>query len=266
MAWGRTECYVPQGDRFHTAKQTPNSDTGDKGDAGDWAVSICRLACPCSGGQAAAAQAAAISNAPYPGCIQANSVLRHAGAHAIFVDLSTYGSAGCWQNDCKNTDKFNADDRGICARTCSAVEECTHWSFGEQEGTTKCFFRKSDAGRETADGWLSGAKTCAPPAIPDSFIATKASETLRVCDAGKNDACPDMARAITTWKFAIKHLKRAVEGKVDANTAQYVSQIMSDTEAFASQMSEENFPVIAGNNRQVFNVLAAWLADQPGHT
>merc|ERR1712151_366404 len=79
FSWGRTECYVPQGDRFHTAKQTPNSDTGDKGDAGDWSVSICRLACSCSGGQAAAAQAAATSSAPYPGCIQANSVLRHAG-------------------------------------------------------------------------------------------------------------------------------------------------------------------------------------------
>merc|ERR1712176_691687 len=174
--WARTECYVAANDRFHTAKNTADSNANDNGEPGDWkGEGVCRLACPCKlpedGGSP-------IVIKPFPDCIQQNIVLRHAGAHAIFVDLSDTGSAGCWQNDCKNTDKFNADDRGICARTCSAVEECTHWSFGEQEGTTKCFFRKSDAGRETADGWLSAAKSCAPPAIPDSFIATKASETL----------------------------------------------------------------------------------------
>jgi len=127
----------------------------------------------------------------------------------------------------------------------------------------KCFFRKSDAGRETAEGWFSSAKSCAPPALPDSFIARQASNALRVCDAGKSDACPDMARAITTWKFAIKHMKKAADGKVDANTLQYITQVASDTEAFASQMSEENFPVISGNNRQVFNVLEGWLNAQP---
>merc|ERR1711879_418279 len=52
-------------------------------------------------------------------------------------------------------------------------------------------------------------------------------------------------------------------GKVDANTMQYITQIASDTEAFAAQMSEENFPVISGNNRQVFNVMQGWLDGQP---
>jgi hypothetical protein len=72
-----------------------------------------------------------------------------------------------------------------------------------------------------------------------------------------------MARAITTWKFAIKHLKKAAEGKIDANTLQYLTQIAGDTEAFAAQMSEENFPVIVANNRQVFNVMKGWLDSQP---
>jgi len=262
FSWSRTECYVAQGDRYHTAKNVADSNARDSGDPGDWVESVCRLACPCSGGQAASAQAEAVSKEPYPGCVQMNTVLRHAGAHAIFVDLSSWGSAGCWQNDCKNTDKFNADDKGICARACAATDECTHYSFGEQEGATKCFFRKSDAGRETADGWFSAPKSCAPPALPDFYLARTASEALRVCDTGKNDRCPDMARAITTWKFAIKHLKKAGEGKLDANTMQYASQIGSDTDAFASQMSEENFPVIVGNNRQVFNVLDQWLSSQ----
>lgn len=125
------------------------------------------------------------------------------------------------------------------------------------------FFRKSDAGRENSEGFIAAAKSCAPPAIAESSIANAASNVLRVCDAGKNDACPDMARAITTWKYAIKSLKNAADGKVDASTLQYVNQVASDTEAFASQMSEENFPVIVGNNRQVFNVLDSWLQQQP---
>lgn len=264
-SWGRLECYVGQGDRYHTAKPVPDGNSDDKGEPGDWAVSICRLACPCVGGAAAAQAAAAIDNAPYPECMQKNSVLRHAGAHAIFVDVSSFGSVGCWQNDCKNSDKFNAEDKGICARACHSIEECTHWTHGEQEGAMKCFFRKSDAGRETAEGWHAAPKTCAPPAVPDSAMAKAASEVLRACDAGKNEGCPDMAKAITTWKFAIKHLKKGAEGKVDANTLQYITQVASDTDAFASQMSEENFPIIVGNNRQVFNVLDAWMSSQPAY-
>jgi hypothetical protein len=263
FSWSRTECYVPQGDRYHTAKPVADSNAGDKADPGAWAVEVCRLSCPCSGSQKAVEEASKLNAMPYPGCIAPNQVLRHAGAHAIFVDGSGFGSAGCWQNDCKNTDKFNAEDKGICARLCSQLDECTHWSFGEQEGATKCFFRKSDAGRESADGWHSAAKGCAPAALSDANLAKSASEALRACDGGKGDACPDMARAITTWKFAIKHLKKAADGKVDANTIQYITQIGSDTDAFSAQMSEENFPVIASNNRQVFNVMQSWMDQQP---
>merc|ERR1719454_2284125 len=124
----------------------------------------------------------------------------------------------------------------------------------------KCFFRKSDGGRENAEGWTSASKTCAPPELPDAFMALKASELLLACDAGKSEACPDMARAVTTWKFAIKHLKRATEGKLDANTMGFVTQVAGDTDAFAAQMSEENFPVVAANNRQIFQALGGWLA------
>lgn len=201
----------------------------------------------------------------YPACVEQDVVFRNAGVHAIFIDLSTYGTAGCWQNDCKHTDKFNAEDRGVCARACSAIDECSHWSFGEQEGVTKCFLRKSDGGRENVDGWASAAKACAPAPLPDAFVALAAANTpdLLVCDAGKSDACPDMGRAITTWKFAIKHLKLATEGALDANTMQFVHQIGSDTDAFAAQMSQENFPVVVNNNRQVINALRGWLEDQP---
>jgi len=262
FAWGRSECYVPNADRYHTAKTVADSNSGDTRDPGDWSVEICRLSCACAQGSAPVPE----STEAFPKCVQQNTVLRHAGAHAIFVDLSTVGSAGCWQNDCKNTDKFDAADVGICARTCAKLPECTHWSFGEQGGATKCFFRKSDGGRENAEGFTSASKSCAPPELPDAFMAQTAAELLKVCDAGKSDACPDIARAVTTWKFAIKHLKQATDGQLDANTQQYITQIGTDTDAFAAQMSEENFPVIAGNNRQVFMALAGWMSSQPRAT
>lgn len=176
--------------------------------------------------------------------------------------MSAGGSAGCWQNDCTHTDKFNAVDMGICARMCAQSDECTHWTFGEQDGANKCFFRKSDAGQEAAEGWSSAPKGCQPTVVPDALLAAKAAELLLPCDGGKSDACPDMARAVTTWKFAIKHLKRAGEGKLDANTMGFVTQVAGDTDAFAAQMSEENFPVVAANNRQVFQALGAWLSSQ----
>lgn len=258
FSWSRTECYVDAGDRFHTAKNVPDSNTGDNADPGDWTgQSVCKLACSCT-------QQMEVSTEAYPGCIQKNIVLRHAGAHAIFVDLSMYGSAGCWQNDCKNSDKFDATDMGMCARVCAKIPECTHWTFGDQGDTKKCFFRKSDGGREMAEGWSAAPKGCAPPELPDAMVAHKTSELLTVCDAGKSAACPDMARAMTTWKFAIKHLMQATDGKIDANTQQYISQISTDTDAFTAQMSEENFPVIVGNNRQVFLALGSWLATQAG--
>lgn len=262
FAWGRTECYVPSADRFHTAKNVADSNTGDRGDAGDWdGQGVCRLSCPC-GQNVAPVESAE----PYPACIQKDVVLRHAGAHAIFADVTHWGSAGCWQNDCKNSDKFDAVDQGICARACVKLQECTHWSYGEQGGTMKCFFRKSDGGRENAEGWTSASKACAPQEVPDAFLALKASELLVKCDAGKSDVCPDMAGAVTTWKFAIKHLKQATDGHLDANTQQYITQVGTDTDAFAAQMSEENFPVIAGNNRQVFQALAGWISSQPQAT
>lgn len=258
FSWGRTECYVPSGDRYHTAKTVPDSNAEDRGEAGDWSQGPCRLACACTQGAAAPAPPVA----PYPTCHEGNAVFRHAGAHAIFVDVSTYGSTGCWQNDCKNSDKFNADSVGICARACAGLPDCTHWSYGEQEDAKKCFFRKSDGGREAADGWVSGQKACAPEPLPDAYLAFKAGEILRACDAGKSAQCPDMPRAVTTWRFAIKHLKKATEGKVDPNTINFVNQVSDDTDAFAAQMSEDNFPVIASNNRQVFNALDSWMASQ----
>ena len=184
----------------------------------------------------------------YPACVESNVVLRHAGAHAIFVDLSAHATKGCWQNDCKNTDKWTAEDKGICARVCAQVDDCQFWTFGEQEGANKCFLRKGDGGRENLEGWSAGRKSCTPPSPQAAQLANLAANVpdLLACDEGKSEKCPDMMRAITTWKFAIAQLKKASEGQLDANTMQYVTQIATDTDAFASQPTEENFPVVVG--------------------
>lgn len=256
FSWGRIECFVSSQDRFHPAKATQNSDTGDNGQPQDWSVSICRLACACKA-------ATPVPTGPYPNCVEQNIVFRHAGAHAIFADVSSYGAAGCWQNDCKNSDKFIAEDASLCARACAELSECTHWTFGEQDGAKKCFFRKSDGGRETAEAWSAGAKACSPPGIPEAQQAFLAGQVLAKCDAGVSDACPDMAAAVNTWQYAIKKLKEAASGRMDAGMMQYITQIEADTNAFAAQMSDQNFPLIMANNRQVFNAFHSWMSGQP---
>lgn len=169
------------------------------------------------------------------------------------------------------TDKFIAVDPGVCARLCTELDECTHWSYGKQDGELKCFLRKSDAGREAAKGFSSASKACAPPPLPPAFVALQVaySDGLKACDGGKSDQCPDALAGITTWKYAIKHLKRATEGRVDPTTWDHIEQIGSDSENLARQVTAEvrpsdaDFPRIVYNNRLIFNALHSWLDSTP---
>jgi hypothetical protein len=43
---------------------------------------------------------------------------------------------------------------------------CTHWSYGLEEGHTKCWLRTSDQGAESHDDYMSGDATCLPPEFP----------------------------------------------------------------------------------------------------
>ncbi|CAE7300561.1 unnamed protein product [Symbiodinium sp. KB8] len=130
---------------------------------------------------------AAASATSYPACWHPGVVLRHAGENGIFADLSLYGHTGCFLNNCKLTDKFAAVDAGVCSRACSEVEECSHWTFGQQYGVKTCFLRKSDAGRAFLPHWISGTSDCAPPRLPPAWVALRTAkcEGLRACDAGK---------------------------------------------------------------------------------
>jgi len=100
----------------------------------------------------------------YPDCVDKDIILRGAGMYAVFIDATRFGkTTGCFNDDCISTDKFASDSMDDCAKTCMAVEECTHWTFGDEDGTTKCWIRNGDGGRETKAGFKAGSKFCAPP-------------------------------------------------------------------------------------------------------
>ncbi|CAJ1327652.1 unnamed protein product [Effrenium voratum] len=158
----------------------------------------------------------------------------------------------------RSTDKFHCQDQAVCARACREVQECTHWSFGEGS----CFLRKSDGGMEHAAGFSSGNKACAPPPLSSAWLAQRAADLpqLRACESS---ATCDLARAMTTWRFAIATVRRATEGKLDAATQAIVNQISQDTDAFLQQLHEDNFAPVVINNRLVFDALQGFLASQP---
>eukprot|EP00929_Paragymnodinium_shiwhaense_P033346 TRINITY_DN18322_c0_g1_i1.p1 TRINITY_DN18322_c0_g1~~TRINITY_DN18322_c0_g1_i1.p1 ORF type:complete len:346 (+),score=63.03 TRINITY_DN18322_c0_g1_i1:101-1138(+) len=203
----------------------------------------------------------------FPNCVENGVVLRNAAAHAVFVDASFYGAAGCYMNNCRFTDKFIAEDPGICARACADIDECTHWTFGFQDKAKKCFLRKSDGGRENLAGWSAGGKACAPRAFPPPFIALKVHDSpgLAACDKGKGPECPDLLAAAKTWIYATQNLKLATVNRVDAATFSHVDNIDRDSRAFIERAtgefrpSEEDYPRVLYNNRLIFRELRQWI-------
>ncbi|CAE7350306.1 unnamed protein product [Symbiodinium natans] len=207
----------------------------------------------------------------YPDCSHRGVVLRHGGQNAIFADLSRYGHTGCFLNSCKLTDKFAAVDASVCSRACSEVEECSHWTFGQQYGVKTCFLRKSDAGRAFLPHWISGTADCAPARLPHGWVALRTAkcEALRACDAGKGEHCPDVEAAMNTWMFAIDHLKHAFKGRVDQDTWSHIERIGTESANFRAGLhseyrpSDKDFPRIVYNNRLIFNHLEEALSSQP---
>ncbi|CAK9093244.1 unnamed protein product [Durusdinium trenchii] len=242
---------------------------GPEGNSGCWGGDFTFERC-CIDSEAPLPAPLAESSEAYPGCFVRDVVLRHAGAHAVFADLSLYGHQGCFLKNCSNTDKFEAVDPGICARACAAVEGCTAWSYGQQYGTKKCFLRKSDEGRASLPHWISGLKACAPKALLPAAVAHSAanSEGLKKCDAGKGEECPNVRSAMNTWIFAIDHLQMAFRGRVDADTWQHIERIGQESRNFLQQLtspyrpSDKDFPRVVYNNRLIFTHLEGALASQ----
>eukprot|EP00927_Polykrikos_kofoidii_P077854 TRINITY_DN74758_c0_g1_i1.p1 TRINITY_DN74758_c0_g1~~TRINITY_DN74758_c0_g1_i1.p1 ORF type:complete len:173 (+),score=19.22 TRINITY_DN74758_c0_g1_i1:3-521(+) len=99
----------------------------------------------------------------WPDCQEQNTVIRSAG-QALSTDVLGLGATGgCFLDDCTNSDKFSAADMSACWRVCLSVPGCNFWTWGIEDQSEKCWLRTGDAGRETADGWISGSKSCHPP-------------------------------------------------------------------------------------------------------
>jgi len=101
--------------------------------------------------------------ASWPACMEQNTVIRNAGK-ALFTNTAGYGAAaGCFIDDCINTDKFAVSTLENCISVCNTLPECQYWTFGEEEGMQKCWLRTADDGREAGEGWTSGHRDCQPP-------------------------------------------------------------------------------------------------------
>mmetsp|Transcript_85030 Transcript_85030/g.193893 ORF Transcript_85030/g.193893 Transcript_85030/m.193893 type:complete len:283 (+) Transcript_85030:36-884(+) len=122
----------------------------------------------------------------WPACIEQDTVLRGAGQYGLFVDAAAKGKhLGCFNNDCTKTDKFSCSSMDECAVICSQSEGCTHWTFGNEGGDTKCWLRTGDGGREAAPGFSSATVNCMPlegfgagmPPLPSKPLAEAPGNT-----------------------------------------------------------------------------------------
>jgi len=118
---------------------------------------------------------------------------------ALYANVQAFGAvSGCYQNDCVYSDKFAASSMESCAQVCLSLPACSYWMWGKEEDEilpaplaaqsqgkqagitktkplTKCWLRKSDAGREgNVTGWTSAAKSCHPPGTEVLVAGNKA--------------------------------------------------------------------------------------------
>jgi hypothetical protein len=107
------------------------------------------------------------AQAAWPECQWADTILRGAGKYALFTDLTAVGKTkGCFQQKCQASDKYKASSAAECAMSCTKVDGCKFWSFGEESSEKKCWVRTGDGGREALASTVSGAVDCVPPEWP----------------------------------------------------------------------------------------------------
>jgi len=102
---------------------------------------------------------------PWPDCIKRNLVIHgYTIGEALMVDLTPYGvKDGCWNNDCAETDKFNSDSVDRCASVCKQVASCRWWSWGQEDGASRCWIRAGRHSKGKRYGFSSGSSACFPP-------------------------------------------------------------------------------------------------------
>ncbi|KAF4686137.1 hypothetical protein FOZ60_005630 [Perkinsus olseni] len=98
----------------------------------------------------------------WPDCIEQETIIRNAGK-AVWFDATVFGSDaidGCYASDCSFTDKFIVNEPSECGSTCAKLPDCEFWTYGQEDGLTKCWLRTADDGREHNTTFISGNRAC----------------------------------------------------------------------------------------------------------
>merc|ERR1712232_1447555 len=142
---------------------------------------------------------------------------------AVLGDAAT----SCLENNCANTDQFLAGAPEDCARICTEVENCSHWTI---DSSSKCFLRSGHI-TQVAIGSTSGLSGCSPAATKVSAVegvrAVIASPALKACEGGAagTPACPNLHAAMRTWQWGIGRAREFVR---DATLEGYINKIAGD--------------------------------------
>mmetsp|Transcript_48544 Transcript_48544/g.105743 ORF Transcript_48544/g.105743 Transcript_48544/m.105743 type:complete len:282 (+) Transcript_48544:26-871(+) len=115
---------------------------------------------------------AAAGAAAWPGCSVKNRILRGLGDFALFTDVLVHGgTSGCFLDNCESSDKFYCDAPAQCGAVCNLIPECQFWTYGVEDGGSKCWLRTSDDAAEVLEGFLYGSRDCHPPLWPECIYA-----------------------------------------------------------------------------------------------
>jgi len=101
---------------------------------------------------------------PWPECVRRNVIVHgYTLGEALMVDLTSFGAkSGCWNGDCKRTDKFHCPTMDRCAEVCQQVDACKWWTHGMEDFAPKCWLRGDNHRKEKRYGFSSGLHFCAP--------------------------------------------------------------------------------------------------------
>uniref|UniRef100_A0A7R9ZUX1 Endoplasmic reticulum vesicle transporter C-terminal domain-containing protein n=1 Tax=Pyrodinium bahamense TaxID=73915 RepID=A0A7R9ZUX1_9DINO len=137
----------------------------------------------------------------WPDCVRQNVIIHgYDVGEALMVDLTPYGAKeGCWNNDCKETDKFSCSSFEGCATVCQKVASCQWWTWGKEDGVAKCWIRTGRHGRGKRYGFSSGARACFPPENSTANASTDSTGTLPESKPAGEAEPETQPRRLSSW-------------------------------------------------------------------
>ena len=98
----------------------------------------------------------------WPGCLQKGIYIDTTGYVALWVDLTSFNSTGCRNDNCAMTDQFTSTSVEECAAMCTKIYGCMFWSFGDDT----CWLRRGKVESFERVNYISGTVQCAFHAPP----------------------------------------------------------------------------------------------------